>query len=222
MERLGGVTLLMGGVLAGIAHTIHPAPPQTPQALSSYMHATVTAHLILGFAILLVCMGLPFLCARLSQPGAVLPSLAYPLLFFGLMSAEFLHCPVEIALFPEFQSLGFDRASQIAGHIFSGESVYGRVQSLSLPVLVVGVLCLLLATRRHQLPRWPAFFLVAFFLFLAASFVPLPRGIPAGRLFAISLYVAFAGYGAAMLNARPAASISSADAEARTPGYEQA
>ena len=90
---------------------------------------------------------------------------------------------------------------RIVAHIFSGSSVYGRVQSISLPLLLAGVVSLLVGTWKAELPRWPAVFLGGFFVFLAATLVPIPLGFPAGRLFAINLYVAFAAYGFVLMTA---------------------
>lgn len=195
IERIAGVSLLLGGLMGVVAHIIHPSAPESAQALHHYVHATVGAHLLLGSAVLLVCLGLPALSARMGRAGGVAAFAAYPLLFFGLMSAEFLHCPVEIALFPELETLGHEQMTRIVMHMFSGASVYGRVQSISLPLLLAGVVSLLLAIRKKELPKWPAVFLIGFLAFLAATFVPIPHGFPAGRLFAVNLYLAFAAYG---------------------------
>ena len=195
VERVAGVSLMLGGLMGVVAHIIHPSPPESAPALHHYVHATVGAHLLLGSAVLLVCLGLPALSARMQRARGLAAFAAYPLLFFGLMSAEFLHCPVEIALFPELETLGHDQMARIVTHIFSGGTAYGRVQSISVPLLIAGVVSLLIAARRAEMPRWPAVFLGGFLAFLAATFVPIPQGFPAGRLFAINLYLAFAAYG---------------------------
>lgn len=200
--RIAGAVLVAGALIAVLAHTIHPNPPTAPEELHGYVATTVRAHLLLGSSVLLVCLSLPFLCMRLSQQSGISALIAYPLLFVGLMSGEFLHCPVEIALFPELESLGPGQASRIVAPMFSGASTYARIQSISTPLIVAGVVCLLIATRKSSLPRWPAAFLLAFFVFLVATFLPFVHNVPTGRLFAISLYLAFAGYGAIMITER--------------------
>ncbi len=117
------------------------------------------------------------------------------------MSSEFLHCPVEIAIFPEMESLGYGQATRVVGHIFSGASIYGRVQMIGLPLIIAGVVALLISTRNSELPRWPAVFLVGFLAFLADTFFPIIHGLPAEHLFPINLYMAFAAYGTAMITA---------------------
>lgn len=199
-ERIAGAGLVSGGLIGVLAHAIHPDAPDSAEALHAYVASTVRAHLLLGSAVLLVCMGLPFLCKRLgSPPGSFAGLLSYPLLFIGLMSAEFLHCPVEIALFPELERLGYGPMTTVVSHLFSGASIFQQIQSISLPFLLAGVFSMLWATRRAQLPRWPAVFLIGFLVFLATTFIPGLRSIPAGHLFPINLYLAFASYGAVLV-----------------------
>lgn len=204
VEHIGGLVLLLGGLMGAVAHIIHPLPPENAQAMEKYIHSTVRAHLLLGASVLLVCLGLPALYARIRESSGIAAFLSLPLLFFGLMLGEFMHCPVEVAIFPELASLGYTDASSIVGHMFSGSSVYGRVQALSTPLIVAGVFCLLFGTRRVAIPRWPKVFLVGFLVFLLATFLPIPQGLPTGRIFAVCLYVAFAGYGAEILRHSPA------------------
>jgi hypothetical protein len=115
------------------------------------------------------------------------------------MSSEFLHCPVEIALFPELEQLGYSQMTAVISHLFSGASVFQRIQSISLPLLLAGVFSMLFAARSAKVPRWPAVFLIGFLGFLAVTFVPFLHGIPARHLFPINLYLAFASYGAVLI-----------------------
>ena len=198
-ERIAGTILVLGGLIGALAHAIHPDAPENAEALHAYVASTVGAHLLLGSAVLLVCIGLPFLCERLSPADSITGLLSYPLLFMGLMSGEFRHCPVEIALFPELERLGYSQITAVVRHLFSGASVFQHVQSISLLFLLAGVFVILVAARTAQLPRWPAVFLIGFLAFLAATFVPALRSIPAGHLFPINLYLAFASYGAVLV-----------------------
>jgi len=220
-ERIAGAVLVLGGLLGVLAHAIHPDAPETAEALHAYVASTVRAHLLLGSAVLLVCMGLPFLCERLSPASSFTGLLSYPLLFIGLMSAEFLHCPVEIALFPELERLGYGQMTAVVRHLFGGASIFQQVQSISLPFLLVGVVGMLVAARRAQLPRRPAVFLIGFLAFLAATFVPALRSIPAGHLFPINLYLAFASYGAVLVFVPQAARTESKASDHATPSLRR-
>jgi hypothetical protein len=203
LDRCGATALIVGGVFGVVSHLMHPwMPPSTQQTLATYARTTPRAHVLLLCALLLVSLGLPSLFRRLRPTTGLLVFLSMPLLYVGLMLFEVLHCPIEIGLVPLLPSLDYPTATRLIEGIYAPPSLYFWINIAGVPLLLLGIIFLIIGSRRSRsLSRWPQLLLAAVPLLIICSFLPIKGMFPmlAEHAFPICLYLGFAAYGAALI-----------------------
>ncbi|MCZ8518979.1 MULTISPECIES: hypothetical protein [Paenibacillus] len=155
--RGSGMALLLGGILGAAAHLLHPGVPGTPQETAVYTARTVPVHTALLLASMLVLFGLPAWYMRRSGGLTRMGWLSLPLLFFGILLTETLHCLLEISVLPGMYA-GVTTPEEIRavnaaiGRMYAG----GPGPFLFIPgtlMAIAGALTAFLAIRR--IPRFP-------------------------------------------------------------------
>jgi hypothetical protein len=172
--RLGGLSLLLGGLLSILYLFIHPEG----SGLAYYEDPmTAPSHLVGFVAVLMVLLGLPGLYARQAQRAGILGLAGMLLVFFGLAILDGTHNIIDstvtpaLATVPDAGPLLAERGS-LEEAIQSG--MLGTLVGAGGPMLLLGLILLGIATiRANVLPRWTGALLI-----IAAPITPLGFLVP--------------------------------------------
>jgi hypothetical protein len=155
--RSAAVSLALGGVLAMIAHLMHPACPGSPDDLAAYTHRSQPIHLMLFFGVIFVIMGLPGILIRQRSRAGLLGFVSILLLIFGLLFGEVLHSVLEFSILPLLvRSFPYATIS-LASSIYHSTPL-GFLQNAGYAFYLLSCPLLALVTFRSRVfPAWAAF-----------------------------------------------------------------
>jgi hypothetical protein len=187
LSRIASLALLVGGFAGAIVQSIHP------ESLTDPLSPPV--HLGLFFAVTLAVLGVPALVVRQFERGGVLVVVGAALLAVGLLMNDLMHSVLNFTIVPVLASDPSTLPLLADGSWVDqalGNGAFGMFLTISLPMIVVGVLALSISTlRAGLLPRWPALIHVgALILFPAFFLLPI-----FGKIEVVLLYLGLAGYG---------------------------
>ena len=178
--RLNGLTLVLGGVLGGVASAVHPPDLTDP--------INVPVHLALYVAIMLIALGLPGLYLRHSEATKVAGLIGMVMLFFGIVFGDTIHSVIEFTVMPVITA-NPDTAALMHG----GPPGLMAPLMIAFPVLLLGQLIFAITwLRAAELPRWPAVVACASVVLVIAGFpfngTPLRDAGPALLYFSMAIY----------------------------------
>lgn len=198
LYRLAAIALMVGGILGLSAHLLHPMPPGDPVQLANYAHRSAPAHLLLLIGVALVLIGLPAILLRHLRRLGPLCIMAFPLLFLGLLFAEFLHCTLEISLIPLLINSVPYAALSLVETAYS-HTPLATLQALGQVFYFIGVPLLAIGLMRAKAFRgWAIFPLCLTTALNFASFVPGLSRVTQG-FFPVSFYASIVILGIALL-----------------------
>jgi hypothetical protein len=200
LSRIASLALLVGGSAGALVQSIHPDSLTDP--------LSPPVHLVLFFAVTLVVLGIPALVTRQSERAGVLGVLGAALLAIGLLMNDLMHSVLDFTIVPVLASDPSTLPLLADGSWLDqalGQGAFGILLTVSIPMIVVGVVALSSATlRAGVLPRWPALMhIVALILVLAFSLLP-----SFGKIDVVLVYLGLAGYGWVLV-AEPAHTVES-------------
>jgi hypothetical protein len=181
-DRLSGVALLLGGLVAIVALIFHPSDIAAPRS--------APAHVALYAAVMLVLLGLPGLGAAIARRSRVLGLSGMVLLFFGLAFEDPLHSVLAFTVIPVLAAnpdtrpllQGPPPPTLMAFQIGAG------------PLILLGMIGLAVALWRMDAAPWLVGVLALGVVGVVIAFAIPPLGIGPGLIY-LSLAVA----GAALL-----------------------
>ena len=101
---LAGITLLVGGLTAGMCHLFSSDSPRDVAHLAQYAPLSAPVHLLLFAGGMLVLLGwFGHYALQYSSSGTV-GFTAFVGLFLGIMCGDLLHCILEFSVFPVLNS----------------------------------------------------------------------------------------------------------------------
>ena len=184
--RLSGVSLLLGGLLGGLAVAFHPSNMVDP--------VNVPVHLALYTAVMLIALGLPGLYARQADHAGTLGLAGLVALFMGLVFGDPIHSVLEFTVVPVL-------AQSAAGPRLLDGGPPGLMGPLmvAIPILLIGLLTTAITSfRAGVLPRWPAVVAVAAVFLVPVGFALSGRGPNAAAIFNVGpalVYLSMAAWG---------------------------
>jgi hypothetical protein len=182
--RLGGVSLLVGGLIGTIALTVHPDRIDDP--------LSAPVHLALYSAVICSLLGLPALIARQAERSGITAVIGGVLLFFGLAFEDPLHSVLAFTVVPVIS------ANPGAQSLLNSQPpALGILQTLALVAIAIGLALVVATTLRSPVPaRWPAIvWLLALIALLGSFVVP-----PLRTVGPVLLYLGLASFGVALLS----------------------
>jgi hypothetical protein len=196
--RWSGVSLVLGGAVAALAHIFHPMDPTDPSMLSHYASVSQPAHLLLFAGTVFVLLALPGFYLGLGESGGVLAFVGSFLLYFGILFADALHCILEFSVFPVLmRSVPYVTIS-IAETTYA-HTPLAILQAIGEDLVFVGAPLLAVAVMRSRvLSSWAAAPLLLTVLLMVASVLPWTARI-VGRHYVTSLYLALMVLGVAVV-----------------------
>lgn len=199
-HRLGGLALIVGGLLATIAHVLHIEAPTDPAKLAYYAHLSQPIHLLLFAGGLLVLLGWFGQFAFQSVRCGVVGLLAFLSLFFGILFADLLHCVLEFSIFPLLIASVPYATPVLAENVYQS-TPFALLQNAGQILVIVGVpLSAFSVFRSRVLPVWSALPMTITAVVVIIAFLPWTSWI-VGTHYVIGLYVSMATFGVAILRA---------------------
>lgn len=103
--RLAGISLILGGLMAGISHLFHLSLPADPAQLAPYVRLSEPIHLLLFAGGTVVLLGWIGQYALHCSASGVIGLISFVCLFLGILLGDLLHCILEFSIFPILTSL---------------------------------------------------------------------------------------------------------------------
>lgn len=199
LYRLAAILLIAGGLVAGIAHIVHPpAPPSDPASLLRYAHASRPAHLLLFAGVMLVLFGLPAHFVGQRRPAGLLGLAGVTSLITGMLFADALHCVLEFSVFPVLIQQVPYATPGIVESTYS-KTPLGVLQAFGQVLVFIGVPLTALAIWRSRVYQaWTALPLFVTFLLLISALIPATARVLGAR-FPVALYASVCVLGISLL-----------------------
>ena len=198
--RLSGGTLIAGGVSGVIAHFLHlQYHPSQPSEVLPYVSKSEPVHALLFAAVLLVLLGLPALLVRLREKIGIVGFAGFVLLYFGLVFGEWLHCILEIGIYPALAHVVPNDMIAVVNRMYEGRSPYALLEFVGGWLLLAGALIVGISMLdSHIFPRWNALLMLATDLGALLAFTPWTHWMVGGRWPAV-LYFSFVAIGYSLI-----------------------
>ena len=194
--RFSGGALILGGISGVLAHILHlQYHPSNPAEVLPYVSKSEPVHVLLFAAVLLVLLGLPALLVRQHEKTGILGLTGFVLLYFGLVCGEWLHCILEIGVYPAMAHVMPNDMVTVVNWMYEGRSPYAVLEFVGGWFLLVGVLITGISMLKSGIfPRGSALLLLATDLGALLAFTPRTHWMVGGR-WPVVFYLAFVAFG---------------------------
>lgn len=197
---LSGSSLIAGGVAGVLAHTLHlQYHPSNAFEVLPYVTKSEPMHALLFAAVFLVSFGLPAVLFRSPAKLGILGLAGVVLLYFGLVFGEWLHCVLEIGIYPAMAHVAPNDLIPTVNRMYEARSPFAYLEFVGGWLLLLGALILgLWMLIQRPFPRWTAALLLATDLGALLAYTPWTHWIIGGR-WPVVFYLGMAAIGYSLI-----------------------